>query len=430
MQPPETAPGVRAHIVTVGTELVAGDAVDTNAAWLAATLFALGVDVRGHSTVGDDRDELLAVLRSATTGSDVVVVTGGLGPTPDDLTRFAIADLAGVALERRRDLADGIRAYFSALERPMPPVNLVQADLPVGADAIEPVGTAPGFTVRIAGVLVICLPGVPSEMRRMTERSVVPLLRRSARLRPTVRRTVHTAGIAESAVAERCADLVDRLSTGDTVRVAFLASRGQTRIQLTASASDVTAAQAILAPIVDEVVDLLGPAVVGIDDQGIEFAIARAVQRRGWTLAVAESITGGGVGARLVTVPGASTWFAGGVIAYATTAKPILAGVPERVLAEHGPVSEETAAALATGVRDALQVDVALAVVGEAGPSAQGDRDVGTICLAVVLPPDVVHTRTVQLPPRSRIDLQQFGASVALDHLRRRLAAAASPTAG
>lgn len=416
--------GVRAHIVAVGAELVAGDIVDTNSAWLAARLVEAGVAVRGHTCVGDDVAEIVTVLRSAATACDVVVVTGGIGPTPDDLTRFAVAELAGVALERRDELADAIGSFFADLGRPMPPVNLVQADLPVGADAIPAVGTAPGFTLLVAGVLLVCLPGVPSEMRQMTDDTVLPLLRRRGGLMASVRRTVHTAGIAESAVAERCADLVDRLATVDAVHVAFLASRAQTRVQITARARDTRAAHAVADPIVAEVVDRLGSAVVGLDDEGVAFAVARALRRRGWTLAVAESITGGGVGARLVEVPGASTWFAGGVIAYATAAKPVLAAVPDRVLAEHGPVSEQTAAALATGVRGRLEVDVALAVVGEAGPTTQGDHDVGTVCLAVALPDDVLHTRTVRLPPRSRVDLQQFGASTALDYLRRRLAAA------
>jgi nicotinamide-nucleotide amidase len=267
---------------------------------------------------------------------------------------------------------------------------------------------------------------MPSEMRQMTERSVLPLLRRHGGLATTVRRTVHTAGIGESAVAERCAEVVARLATVGTPQLALLASGGQVRVQITARGPDASAVRALTDPIVDEVIDLLGPAVVGVDDEDIEFGVARQLERRGWTLAVAESITGGGVGARLVTVPGASTWFAGGVIAYATAAKPVLADVPDRVLAEHGPVSEETAAALATGVRDRLHADVALAVVGEAGPTTQGRHEVGTVCLAVALPPDAVHTRTVRLPPRSRVDLQQFAATAALDHLRRRLTAAPS----
>ncbi|CAN5899752.1 competence/damage-inducible protein A [soil metagenome] len=419
--------GVRAHIVAIGAELVAGDIVDTNSAWLAARLVEAGIEVRGHTCVGDDVTEIVAVLRAAAIGCDVVVVTGGIGPTPDDLTRFAVADLAGVALERRDELAEVIRTFFADLGRPLPPSNLVQADLPVGADAIPAAGTAPGFALSVAGVLIVCLPGVPSEMRQMTEDSVLPLLRRRGGLTATVRRTVHTAGIAESVVAERCADLVDQLASVAAVQLAFLASRAQTRVQITARARDTSAAHALADPIVAQVVDRLGTAVVGLDDEGVAFAVARELRRRDWTLAVAESITGGGVGARLVEVPGASTWFAGGVIAYATAAKPLLADVPDRVLAEHGPVSEQTAAALATGVRGRLQVDVALAVVGEAGPKAQGHHDIGTVCLAVALPGDVLHARTVRLPPRSRVDLQQFSASTALDYLRRRLASAAEP---
>lgn len=420
MPPRDPRADLRGAVVAVGSELVVGDAVDTNSAWLARRLTELGVMVRQHTSVGDDHADLVEVLRGAVDDHDVVLVSGGLGPTPDDLTRFAVAEVAGVALARRDDLAAGLRAFFAERDRVMPESNLVQADLPVGAEALPPVGTAPGFALGVDDALVVCVPGVPSEMREMTERSVVPLLRRRGGLAATVSRTVHTAGVAESDVAERCADLVDRVAADGGPRIAFLASRGQTRVRVSARAPDAAAARAVVDPVVDEVVGRLGAAVVGLDDEGVEHAVARLLGHRGWTLAVAESITGGGVGARLVTVPGASDWFAGGVIAYATAAKSTLAGVPEAVLTEHGPVSEETARALAAGVRDRLGTDVGLAVVGVAGPTTQDAWPVGTVCLAAVLP-STAHARTLHLPPRSRVDLQQASATVALEHLRRRL---------
>ncbi len=416
MQQPDGGAALRAKIVAVGTELVDGDTLDTNSAWLAARLIELGIAVRGHATVGDDEQELVAALRTATVGSDVVVVTGGLGATHDAVTRVAVARLAGVALERR-DASAGDRSGRTNS------ADVVASALPAGAEMIDAAGAVPGFVLRVAGVLLLCLPGLPVELRQMTEHRVLPLLRRHAGSAATVSRTVHTAGLAESDVAERCADLADRLSDADNPRLSFLTSHGATRLRVTGRARDVARARALTDPVVAEVVDLLGPAVVGLDDQGIEAVVARQLRRRGWTLAVAESITGGGVGARLVTVPGASEWFAGGVIAYATAAKTRLAAVPDRVLAEHGPVSEETAVALATGVRNRLDADAALAVVGLAGPTTQGQRRVGTVCLAAVVPPAVVRTRTVQLPPQSRQDLQQSGATAALDHLRRCLAA-------
>jgi nicotinamide-nucleotide amidase len=423
---PEAAPsgGLTAEIVAVGTELLHGDGLDTNSAWLSGRLVELGIDVRRHTSVGDDLDDLADVVQRATRSHDIVIVTGGLGPTQDDVTRFAIADVAGVALERHADLVDGIRAYFDRLGRDMPERNLLQADLPHGARVIPPVGTAPGFALDIAAALVVCLPGVPREVHAMTDAHVIPLLQRRGGLQASVTRTVRTAGASESAVAERCAALARRLEAAGAPRLAFLASRAETRVCVTVRAPEREAALALAAPVVDELVELLGDWVVGLDDEGTEHAVARLLRRHGWTLSVAESITGGGLGARLVTVPGASEWFTGGVIAYATRAKPVLADVPPALLDVHGPVSEEVAVALAAGVRMRLETTVGLGVVGVAGPTMQAGRAVGTLCVGAVLADGASHARTVQLPLRPRQDMQEFGASIALDFLRRRLAAA------
>jgi nicotinamide-nucleotide amidase len=413
-----------AEIIAVGTELLLGDGVDTNSAWLSRRLVEIGVDVRRHTSIVDDLDDLTEAVQEAVSAHDVVVLTGGLGPTQDDMTRYAIARVAGVELERHADLAKGIRAFFEQFGREMPERNLVQADLPRGAQVIPPVGTAAGFALDIAGALVVCLPGVPREMQQMTDGQVLPLLQLRGGLQAAVTRTVRTAGVSESAVAERCAPLAQRLDAAGNPRLAFLASRAETRVRVTARAPDRAEAAALAAPVVDELVDLLGAWVVGLDDEGTEHAVARQLRRHGWTLSVAESITGGGVGARLATVPGASDWFMGGVIVYATSAKPVLADVPAALLEAHGPVSEETATALATGVRNRLGTDAGLGIVGVAGPTTQGGRAVGTVCLSVVLPDGAAHARTVNLPPRARQDMQEFSASIALDFLRRRLAAA------
>lgn len=424
MRPPEPGADLRAHVVAVGTELLTGDVLDTNSAWVARRLTGLGIAVRHVTVVGDVHGDLLAALRAALATADVVVVAGGLGPTPDDITRYAASEVAGAPLVRRDDLVDTVRAHFAERGRRMADTNLVQADLPLGADVVPPAGTAPGFTLTVGGTLLVCLPGVPSELEAMMERTVLPLLRLRVGPATIASRTVHTAGAAESEVAERCADLVDRVHRAGRARVAFLAAHGETRLRVTARDTDAAAARAIVDRVVADLVDRLGAIVVGVDEDAVEDAIARLLGARGWTLAVAESVTGGRVGARLVTVPGASGWFLGGVVTYATAAKSALAGVPDRVLAEHGPVSEQTSRALARGVRDRLDADVGLAVVGVAGPTPQGDRPVGTVCLATVAHGDE-HARTVRLPSRSRTDLQRDAATAALEHLRRRLRARA-----
>lgn len=430
MKPHDTADAepLTAEIIAVGSELLLGDGVDTNSAWLSGRLVALGIDVRRHTSVGDDAADLVTAITRAVDEHDLVIITGGLGPTQDDVTGAAVARAAGVGLERRDDLADGIRRFWAERGRDVPPRDLVQADVPVGAVVLTPVGTAPGFTLDIGGALVVCLPGVPSEMRVMTDAQVLGLLQRRGGLQATVTRVVRTAGAAESAVAHRCAVVAERLDDVGDRQLSFLAAGGEVQVRVTARATDRAAAEALATPIIDELVAALGPWVVGLDDHGVEHLIARHMREHGWTLSVAESITGGGIGARLVTVPGASDWFAGGVIVYATQVKSLLVGVPHRLLDDQGPVSEDVAGALAAGVRHRLATDVGLAVVGVAGPTTQGGRDVGTVCLGVVLADGTRHTRTVVLPALARADVQRRSVTVALDLLRRRLARAAVPS--
>lgn len=413
---------LRAEIVAVGSELLLGEAVDTNSAWISARLAEVGVDVFRHATVGDNGDRILAELRGAVERADVVVVTGGLGPTQDDVTREAVARLAGVRLTRQQALVDYLTEYFTRGGRTMPASNLRQADVPAGARVLDPVGTAAGFRVHVADAAVYCVPGVPAEMEAMVSRSVLPDLVAQAGLATTISRVVRTAGMSESGVAEICAPVVDRLAEACNPTVAFLASRGETRVRITGKASSRDEALGLVDPVVDEVAALLGTGVVGVDDEGVEHAVARQLEQAGWTLGIAESISGGNLGARLVTVPGASSWFRGGLVAYSEAVKTSLAGVPDALLAAHGPVSEPVAGALASGARQRLDADVGLAVVGVAGPTTQGGQEVGTVCLAVALPSTpTLRTRSVRLPARNRVQLQEWSASVALDYLRRRL---------
>lgn len=422
---------MRAEIVAVGTELLLGETVDTNSAWIAARLAEVGVDVHRHTTVGDNLERLTAALAEATARADALVVTGGLGPTHDDLTRAAVARQAGVALRRDPELVRYVRGYFERLGREMPERNLVQADLPAGARVLAPVGTAAGFALDISSgdrrVTVYCVPGVPREMEVMVERDVVPELVARAGTAVTVSRFVRTSGMSESAVAEAVADLVERLDApaqpgAGTPTIALLAGRGETRLRVTAKAPTRAAALALAAPVVDEVVARLGVAVSGLDDEGSEHAVARLLGARGWTLAVAESISGGNLGARLVRVPGASAWFLGGLVTYSTAAKTTLAGVDPDLVARHSPVSEAVAAALAAGARARLAADVGAAVVGVAGPTTQSGEAIGTVCVAALLPGAPAATRALRLPARERPELQEWAANAALDHLRRRLA--------
>lgn len=411
-----------AELIAVGDELLLGDSVDTNSAWISRRLREVGAYVTRHVAVGDDIAAIADAVREASVRAGVIVVTGGLGPTQDDVTRDALARAAGVGLERREELVAAIRDGFARRGRPMPERNLVQADIPDGARVLAAVGTAPGFALAVGDAQVYCLPGVPAEMQVMLERDVLPDIARRGGGAFSVSRVVRTAGVAESEVAHVCAAVAARVEREPDMALAFLASAGETRVCVTARAPTREDAAARCAPIVADLLELLGPHVTGVDDEGVEAAVARHLTTLGWTLAVAESVTGGGVGARLVRVPGASAWFRGGVVTYATEVKRTLGGVDAGVLDAHGPVSEQTAGALAQGVRERLGADVGLAVVGVAGPDTQGGRPVGSVALAVALPDATTRTRALQLPAYDRRAVQEFAASAALDYLRRRLA--------
>jgi nicotinamide-nucleotide amidase len=410
-----------AELVAVGTELLLGDVVDTNSAEIAARLAELGIEVRRTTAVGDEVEAIADVLAGAVGRADVVVVTGGLGPTQDDLTRVALAAVAGVELVRDEAVVADLAGHFARHGWAMADANLQQADLPVGGWWLTRVGTAPGIGIELGGGVVYCVPGVPREMRRMLADDVLPDLRRRLGAAVTVTRSVRTAGLGESQMADRLAGLVARVEAAGAPTIAFLASGGEARVKVTARAATREAALALVDPVVAEVVPLLGEGVVGLDDEGVEHAIARLLGSAGLTLAVAESATGGGVGARLVQVPGASAWFAGGLITYATASKAALAGVGEEVLAAHGPVSAATAEALAVGAADRLGADVGLAVVGVAGPEPQGGQPVGTVWVGVVGPDGFPRSRTVAVPGDDRVELQGRFVQAALTVLHRAL---------
>lgn len=411
---------MRVAICSIGSELVVGDVADTNAAWLSRRLIEVGADVPLHVAVGDDRGEIVEALRWLVGRSDAVVVGGGLGPTPDDLTREAVAELAGVRLERDEELAEAVTEYFAHRGYDMPASNLHQADIPVGATPFAAVGTAPGFRIDVDGCSLFVLPGVPFEFQAMSERDVLPdLLRRSGR-KATLTRSIHVTGRGESAVAAAIEDIVEEAEASGDVRVAFLA--GPEDILVKVSASGISPAD--IAPradaVVDAIVSRLGTAVAGVDEERLEDAVSRLLRRSGLTVATAESCTAGAMASRLASVPGASDYLRGGMVAYATDVKEEILGIPHDVLEEHGPVHTATAEAMATRARKVFRADIGLAVTCVAGPSTQGGRDVGTVCYALAGPDGSVRSRDVPIPG-DRATIQTRAASAAIDSLRRYL---------
>lgn len=406
---------MRSAVVAVGDELLLGDIVNANAAWLGAQLALVGAPVVHSAMVGDTVALIATAVRRALEDADVVVVTGGLGPTSDDLTREAVAQVAGVALVRDPAIEQVLREKFAAYGFAMPQQVLKQADVPEGAVALDnPVGTAPGLRVEVGERLVYAMPGPPHELAAVFAAAREELAGRSGSVGLT--RTLHCAGLGESSVAE----VVEQtLAVPDGVDLAYLAGGAVVRVRLTTVAPTEADADAVLAPLVEQLAEALGETVFGRDGDSLPAVVVRRLQAAGATVAVAESLTAGLVGAALTEVPGSSAAFRGGVQVYATDLKASLAGVPQAVLDEHGAVSSPTAAALAEGVRARLGATYGLALTGVAGPEPQEGHPPGTLHVAVAGPAGTV-TRTARLPgDRSRVRL--LAVTAGLDLLRRQL---------
>ena len=415
---------MRVEIVAVGTELLLGQIPDTNSQWLGEQLAANGIASHFHQHVGDNHERIVLALRTALARSDAVIVCGGLGPTQDDITRAALADVMNVPLDRDEAIVANIRTMFESRGRTMPDNNLLQADVPRGATVIaQSRGTAPGLLCPVGHKVVYAVPGVPYEMIEMFERAILPdlLARERAEGRTSVitSRILRTWGASESGLAEAVAERFDALASDDRLTIAFLASGIEgIKVRLTARGDDAAHATALLAEeerrIRTLIEERLGDIIFGVDEESMEDAIGRRLVARGATLAVAESVTGGLIASRLVNVVGASKWFRGGVVSYASEVKFDLLGVPP------GPVvSGEAAEAMATGVRRALSSDVGLSVTGVAGPEEQDGQPAGTVFVGVAIGEKVEHV-LLHLPG-DRPRVRAYSAIGALDTLRRAL---------
>ncbi len=425
---------MRVEIVAVGTELLLGQIADTNSAWLGDRLAAAGVVSHFHQAVGDNHERIVLAFRTALARSDGIIVCGGLGPTQDDITREAIAEIMGVELVRDQEIVDVIAGFFKARGRTMSANNDRQADVPVGATIIpQRAGTAPGLICPLGNKVIYAVPGVPYEMAEMFERGILPDLR--ARMAAAgeegviVSRVLRTWGASESGLAESLQGRIDALDADDAddagvpagaVTLAFLASGIEgIKVRITARAATLSEGTALLdheeKAVRAAIEGQLGDIVFGVDDESMEVAVATQLIARGLTLGVAESLTGGLIASRLVNVPGASAWFRGGVVAYHEQVKFDVLGVPV------GPVvTEAAAAAMAQGVCRVTGSDVGLGITGVAGPDDQEGVAPGTIFVGLQLPDGTVSTRELHLPgDRERV--RQYGAISALDLLRRAL---------
>ena len=408
----------RCEVVAVGTELLLGQIVDTNSAWIGNRLAEAGIDTYVQTKVGDNHGRIVLALRQALARADAVICCGGLGPTQDDITREAIASVMNVALVRDEEMVDSIRDMFGARGRTMVESNARQGDKPEGATFIPQTrGTAPGLICPVGHKVVYAVPGVPYEMEEMVERAIVPdLIARSGETATIRSRVIRTWGLPESTLAEMVAPRFDALEGVEGApTIAFLASgMAGIKVRITVKADTAAQAGARLDQEEKAVRALLGDVVFGVDDDTMESVVGAMLLRQGLTLGVAESLTGGMVGARLTDVPGASKWFRGSIVSYASDVKFDLLGVPE------GPVvSEDAARAMAEGAARVLGASVGLGVTGVAGPDVQDDQPVGTVFGAVTVDGATEVTR-VQLPgDRERV--RQYATITVLDLLRRTL---------
>jgi nicotinamide-nucleotide amidase len=359
-----------AELIAVGSELLVGGRLDTNSLFLTDRLGALGIEVRWKSIVGDDERDIADALRASRRRAEVILVTGGLGPTRDDLTREAVARAAGRPLRRRPDAVDALVARLKGWGRTPAPRQLRQAFLPKGTDLLEnPIGTAPGFSFRWNGRFVAVLPGVPREAEQMFDAAVVPKLIGGSDTQVD-RRVIHTFGLIEAEVDRRLDGLFPR-RTG--ISLGFLASPLGVLVSVTA-----VGRPSAIGPRLDKAVATikrrLGRSVFAEGAKTMEEVVGLELARRGLTLAVAESCTGGLIGHRLTQVPGSSAYFDRGVICYSNAAKTALLGVPETVLMQHGAVSAEVALAMAKGARIRSGTHIGLSVTGIAGPGGGSER--------------------------------------------------------
>jgi len=422
----ETVP-VNVELINTGSELLLGRVLNTHQQWLCRRLSDLGYEVQRQVAVPDTAREIQQAVREALSRTDLVVVTGGLGPTSDDITRELIADLLGKKLHLDEAICDGIKQFFAARQRPMPASNDVQAMVPEGATVLaNPHGTAPGLAMpvnpnpfRLGGKAswLVMLPGPPRELRPMFDNIVTPLVRREFPLgTPFVCRTLRTSGVGESAVQEKIAGPLSALvATG--LEVGYCARPGQVDVRLIARSvtaeTKVRDAEAV-------VQTLLGETIYGYNDEEMEMVAVRLLAQHKKTLALAESCTGGGIANRITNVPGASAVFPGGYITYSNESKQKNLGVRAETLAAHGAVSQAAAKEMAEGARARLEADFAIAVTGIAGPDGgTAQKPVGTVYIALAgeFGTEVLH----KVNAYEREAFKQVTAQQALEMLRRRL---------
>ena len=407
---------MNAIIISIGNELTTGQTVDTNSAYLAAGLAEHGIAANEHWTIADDRGAISAAFRRAAEAADVVLVTGGLGPTQDDLTRQGLADAMGSSLVLDEKCLARIEEFFRRRNRPMNEANRVQAMIPAGAMPLENrLGTAPGLAARLGKANIFVTPGVPWEMKWIFENRIAPQLPPGQGV--IVHRIIHTFGLGESDVGAMIADLMRR---GANPLVGTTVAAGMVSIRIISEAKDRDIARRQAGDVIQELKRRLGDLVVGEEDQTMASVVGEMLRHRKQTVATAESCTGGMVGQTLTSIAGASDYYLGGVVAYANQAKAGLLDVPRELIALHGAVSEPVARAMAEGCRKHFASDWAISVTGIAGPGGGSEqKPIGLVYVGLAGPSGTQSHRHIL--PGTRDIVRLRATLTALDHLRLEL---------
>lgn len=408
---------MKAWIFAVGSEMLTPFRVDTNSLAITEKLNAIGCDVRMKAVVGDDVEELAALFRRGVGTVDVIVCTGGLGPTEDDITRDGLARALGLTFETNTAVLESIRTRFAQRGLVMREINAKQALVPIGAEVLENTrGTAPGLWFERDGTGIALLPGPPREMQPLLERVIDERLRPKAGARGLFRRELRLTGRSESDVDSVAQPVYSRWTTAAVpIATTILAKLGQIELHLTADAPSEAEGQAALAAAVRELVDVLGPSVYSTDGRTMERVIGDLLRQRNLTIAVAESCSGGLLASRLTDVPGSSDYFDRGVVTYSNTAKTELLGVPPELIAQNGAVSEPVARAMADGIRAKTGAGVGIGITGIAGPGGgTPEKPVGTVCIGIATPYGGDVRRFNFIGPREMVKFQATQAAMNL----------------
>ena len=402
---------VNAEIIAIGDELLYGQIMDTNSHWISQELDAVGVRVVRKTTVGDNRADILTAFEEASKRADLILITGGLGPTQDDLTKPLLAEYFGCEIVEVPEAVAAVSAYFTRRGREMTLLNTLQGHLPTCCTYVpNEVGTAPGMWFEQKGCYWMSMPGVPHEMKKLVKDFVLPKLSQVFELPVIYHKLIKTAGIGESWLADLIKDWENALPAH--IRLAYLPSLGHVKLRLTAFGTNKEQLQQEVAAQIQVLLPQIEKYVYGYDEETLETALGKLLKNAGKTIALAESCSGGYVSHLITTVPGSSTYFQGAVVPYHNAFKERILGVKSETLSSHGAVSEATVAEMAEGVRQLFNADYGLASSGIAGPDGgTPDKPVGTVWIACA-GPGGVETRKLQLTQDRMLNIQLTGVAV------------------